>query len=52
MGLVFDSKQPALTGIGVPDVALRETAESEVETLVNVPDVLLEVLADLGELRE
>ena len=41
-----------LTGLGVTHIALREAAESEVETLVDVPDIPLEVLADLGELRE
>ena len=39
-----------LTSLGVSDVALGEAPEREVETFVDVADVLLEVFSDPGEL--
>ena len=38
------------TGLCVSDIAFRETSKVEVQTLVDVSDVLLEMLPDLREL--
>ena len=40
-----------LTGFGISQVTLRETPERQVETLVDISNVLLEMLSDLWILR-
>lgn len=47
---MFSDAETGLTGLGISDVGFWETPESEVETLVDVPNVLLEVFSDLGKL--
>jgi len=47
---MFSDAETGLTGLGISDAGFWETPESEVETLVDVSDVLLEVFSDLGEL--
>ena len=37
------------TGFGITDVLLGESSESEVKSLVDVPNVLLEMFSDLWE---
>jgi hypothetical protein len=39
-----------LTSLGVSEVTLWEPSEVEIETLVDVSDVLLEMFSDLWEL--